>query len=75
MTEGLNCMSETVKQLLFDGAECRPMEAADMCAISFNDKNHFSYCVAHLSVNFKSTQDLLKHLMQEEDVITSLRFY
>ena len=71
--EVLSSLSETVKQLLIDGVEARKMEDEYMVSMMYN--KGFSYCVAHLTIPFKSGDDLLKKLLLGLDCVDSLRFY
>ncbi len=70
----LSSLSETVRQLLLDGAEVRGMEDRYMCSIMYPGKT-LSYIVAHMEIPFTSKEDLLTTLQQGLDVISSLRFY
>ena len=69
----LSSLSETVKQLLIDGAIAKKMEDGHMVAIMYNKGS--SYIVAHLSIPFKSADDLLRRLLLNVDCVESLRFY
>lgn len=69
----LSSLSETVKQLLIDGAMAKKMDDDYMVSITYNKGS--SYIVARLSVPFVSADVLLVRLLLNEDCVKSLRFY
>lgn len=71
--ETLTSLSETVRQLIEDGADVYPMEDEYMCSIMYSSRT--SYVVVHLATQFKSKENILSLLNKGMNIVDSLRFY
>ena len=72
--ETLTSLSETVRQLIEDGADVYPMEDEYMCSIMYPGRT-MSYVVVHLATQFISKENILSLLNKGMNIVDSLRFY